>query len=160
MSPGLMRARQPFFLRNTITGVILASFAVGVWAYSMGAVKQDDFTDVDEEARALARTGASTVQAAISDVEKKAVERTEAAAPGTAVTPLPIGPAGGTIATTSTPVPAAPAQLARPRGVLASLVYDRNPHLLDPTTKTFIWGAPSVDRIGRAGDLLPRSERK
>lgn len=58
MSPGLRRARAPFFLRNAVTGVVLASFAVGVWAYSIGAVKQDDFTDVDEEARSLARAGA------------------------------------------------------------------------------------------------------
>ena len=49
MSPGLQRARQPFRLRNAITGVVLAGFAVGVWAYSIGAVKQDKFDDVDEE---------------------------------------------------------------------------------------------------------------
>ncbi|EKM59863.1 uncharacterized protein PHACADRAFT_250634 [Phanerochaete carnosa HHB-10118-sp] len=159
MSPGLKRARQPFFLRNTITGVVLASFAVGVWAYSIGAVKQDDFTDVDEEARALARSGASAVQAAVTDAEKKAVERTEAAAPGTGVAP-PVEPAGGVIATSATPIPVASAQLTRPRGVLASLVHDRHPNLLDPTTKTFIWGAPSVDRIGRLGEPSPISQRK
>ncbi|GJE85012.1 hypothetical protein PsYK624_010890 [Phanerochaete sordida] len=160
MSPGLKRARQPFFLRNTITGFVLASFAVGVWAYSIGAVKQDDFTDVDEEARALARSGASTVQAAVPDAEKKAIERTEAGAPGTGVTPLPIDPAGGAVVAATPISPVAPTQLTRPRGVLASLVYDRHPRLLDPATKTFIWGAPSVDRIGRMGEPPSRVERK
>lgn len=152
MSPGLKRARQPFFLRNTITGVVLASFAVGVWAYSIGAVKQDDFTDVDEEARALARSGTSMVQPALSDADKKTIERTEASAPGTGVAPVPVGPASSAIVNSKTVIPAAPANLTRPRGVLASLVYDRHPSLLDPATKTFIWGAPSVDRIGRMGD--------
>ena len=46
MSPGLQRARQPFRLRNAITGVVLAGFAVGVWAYSIGAVKQDKFDEL------------------------------------------------------------------------------------------------------------------
>ncbi|KAG6812945.1 hypothetical protein H0H92_015265 [Tricholoma furcatifolium] len=57
MSPGLQRARAPFRMRNAITGVVLGAFAAGVWAYSISAVKQDVFDDVDEEARALARTG-------------------------------------------------------------------------------------------------------
>ena len=32
-----------------VTGLVLAGFAAGVWAYSIGAVKQDDFDDVDDE---------------------------------------------------------------------------------------------------------------
>lgn len=160
MSPGLKRARQPFFLRNTVTGLVLASFAVGVWAYSIGAVKQDDFTDVDEEARALARSGASTAQAALADAEKKVTAPAEAGAPSAGVTPLPVDPAGGAVVAATPIPPAAPAQLTRPRGVLAALVYDRHPRLLDPATKTFVWGAPSVDRIGRMGEPSSRSERK
>ncbi|KAG1735056.1 hypothetical protein EDB19DRAFT_1928876 [Suillus lakei] len=46
MSPGLQRARAPFRFRNAITGLILAGFGVGVWAYSISA-----------EARALMRAG-------------------------------------------------------------------------------------------------------
>ncbi|TCD67269.1 hypothetical protein EIP91_000346 [Steccherinum ochraceum] len=67
MSPGLQRARLPFRARNAITGLTLAGFVTGVWAYSISAVKQDDFSDIDEEARALAKanspgtgTGAQT----------------------------------------------------------------------------------------------------
>jgi cytochrome c oxidase assembly factor 3 len=44
-------------LRNAITGLTLAAFGVGVWAYSISAVKQDVFDDVDEEARGLAASG-------------------------------------------------------------------------------------------------------
>jgi len=54
MSPGLKRAREPFRVRNAVTGITLLGFAVGVWAYSIRAVKQDVFDDVDEEARVLA----------------------------------------------------------------------------------------------------------
>lgn len=38
MSPGLLRAREPFFLRNTITGLTLVSFATWVYWYSISAV--------------------------------------------------------------------------------------------------------------------------
>lgn len=69
MSPGLQRARAPFLLRNVLTGGILTSFAVGVWAYSLSAVAQDDFSDVDEEAKALSassNSGSSSTIAASS----------------------------------------------------------------------------------------------
>lgn len=50
MSPGLQRARQPYRLRNAMTGLAIAGFAVSVWAYSIRAVKQDNFDDVDAAA--------------------------------------------------------------------------------------------------------------
>ncbi|CAE6516235.1 unnamed protein product [Rhizoctonia solani] len=52
MSPALKKARQPFVIRNAITGTAIAAFAVGVWAYSISAVKQDNFDDIDAEANA------------------------------------------------------------------------------------------------------------
>jgi hypothetical protein len=52
ISPALKRARQPYVVRNAITGALIASFAVGVWAYSISAVKQDNFDDIDAEASA------------------------------------------------------------------------------------------------------------
>lgn len=61
MSAGLMRAREPYRVKNTLTGLAIGSFVVGVWLYSMSAVKQDNFDDVDEEARAMARTGVKAV---------------------------------------------------------------------------------------------------
>ena len=47
MSPGLLRARQPFLVRNIFTGLLISSFAAGVYFYSIAAVKQDDFTAED-----------------------------------------------------------------------------------------------------------------
>ncbi|GJJ07324.1 hypothetical protein Clacol_001525 [Clathrus columnatus] len=53
MSPGLLRARRQFFMPNLITGTAIATFVIGVWAYSISAVKQDTFDDVDEQAKAF-----------------------------------------------------------------------------------------------------------
>ncbi|KAG0140813.1 hypothetical protein CROQUDRAFT_674446 [Cronartium quercuum f. sp. fusiforme G11] len=46
MSPGLQRARQPFRAKNLITGAGILSFTFAVYAYSISAVKQDDFSDI------------------------------------------------------------------------------------------------------------------
>jgi len=43
-------------------GLVIGSFIVGVWLYSMSAVKQDNFDDVDEEARAMVKAGVKTVE--------------------------------------------------------------------------------------------------
>jgi cytochrome c oxidase assembly factor 3 len=79
MSPGLKRAREPYRLRNAITGLALGAFAVGIWAYSISAVKQDVFDDVDEEARALARPGTTTHAVLSLETEKKVMESAAAA---------------------------------------------------------------------------------
>ncbi|KAI9314979.1 hypothetical protein BX666DRAFT_438668 [Dichotomocladium elegans] len=45
-SPALQRTRQPFRMRNALTLLGLLGFTGGVYAYSLLAVKQDDFSDV------------------------------------------------------------------------------------------------------------------
>jgi len=50
ISPSLARARAPFRTQNVITGFTLFGFAASVWAYSIYAVKQENFDDVDFEA--------------------------------------------------------------------------------------------------------------
>jgi cytochrome c oxidase assembly factor 3 len=62
MSAGLMRAREPYRVKNAVTGLAIGSFIVGVWLYSMSAVKQDNFDDVDEEARAMVRAGVKPLE--------------------------------------------------------------------------------------------------
>lgn len=47
MSPGLRRARQPFIVRNTLTGAGIILFAASVYFYSIKAVSQDDFSGED-----------------------------------------------------------------------------------------------------------------
>ncbi|KAG6335952.1 hypothetical protein ID866_3141 [Astraeus odoratus] len=144
MSPGLLRAREPFRVKNAITGLILAAFGVGVWAYSIRAVKQEDFSDVDEEARELMR-GRGIQKAA-------AAPGATPAEPSVTVIPSAVSPSivvsTPPLSLPSIPDPAAgsaPA-LPKPRGILASRI---NPRFLDPTQKTLVWGAPPVESIGR-----------
>jgi cytochrome c oxidase assembly factor 3 len=121
MSAGLMRAREPYRVKNAVTGLAIGSFIVGVWLYSMNAVKQDNFDDVDEEARAMARAG-------VKPLEEKGAE-----------------------AMTKTTVAGKEKEKgAHHRGLLSSLDA-RLPGLLDPEGKTVVFGAPAVDRIGRIG---------
>ena len=140
MSPGLLRARAPFRVRNAITGVTIAALVVGVWAYSIAAVKQDSFADVDEEARILAASGSTQNIRSIEDEEKA-----KAATIGPVDTP-------STLVGTSPVVTPLPGLVSRRKGVLAPLLDTRYPRLLDPASKTLVWGAPSVDRIGRLRD--------
>jgi len=155
MSPGLLRARAPFRARNAITGVTIAALVVGVWAYSIAAVKQDSFADVDEEARMLTASGSTQNIKSIEDEEKARA----------ATIPSVHTPSASIIAShaqTQTPAIATPVVaplpglISRPKGVLAPLLDRRYPRLLDPTSKTLIWGAPSVDRIGRLHDQAGR----
>lgn len=115
-----MRARQRFFIPNLVTGAALVAFSFGVWAYSMSAVKQDVFDDIDEEARAL--------------------------------NPAPIQ----TSLTNPSPNLAVPLDISElsPRGIVYRTLGHRIPWLFDPTRRTIVWGAPSVDDIGRIGDNI------
>ncbi|KAF9111473.1 hypothetical protein BGX27_004870 [Mortierella sp. AM989] len=45
-SPALERATAPFRVRNALTGAGIVAFCVSVYAYSIMAVKQDDFSDI------------------------------------------------------------------------------------------------------------------
>ncbi|MCJ1324013.1 hypothetical protein MMC10_000675 [Thelotrema lepadinum] len=42
----LIRARQPYLIKNIFTGAGLFAFAIGVYSFTFAAVKQDDFSDV------------------------------------------------------------------------------------------------------------------
>ncbi|GJJ71939.1 cytochrome c oxidase assembly factor 3, fungi type [Entomortierella parvispora] len=45
-SSALERATAPFRVRNTLTGLGLIAFCGTVYAYSIMAVRQDDFSDI------------------------------------------------------------------------------------------------------------------
>lgn len=143
MSPSLKRARAPFRLRNAIIGTSLFGFAVAVWAYSISAVKQDVFDDVDEEARAL---GGEARSAATLEDEHRA----KAARPASSATVIP----------TETPVAAVKVAVHPTlsystfgtRGILARRLEQLFPRSLDPVTKTIVWGAPPVDKLGRLSE--------
>ncbi|KAL2058629.1 hypothetical protein ABVK25_001357 [Lepraria finkii] len=42
----LIRARQPYLVRNIFTGLGLCGFVIGVYSWTINAVAQDDFSDV------------------------------------------------------------------------------------------------------------------
>ncbi|KAG2155127.1 uncharacterized protein EDB93DRAFT_136879 [Suillus bovinus] len=136
MSPGLQRARAPFRFRNAITGLILAGFGVGVWAYSISAVKQDDFSDVDEEARALMRAGPTIVE----EVRVPVMNEAKVMAIQT--------PSSIPVEVKVAPVPSIH------RGLLVPILERHFPRLLDPSRKTLVWGAPPVDNVGRLHDSV------
>ena len=131
MSPGLQRARAPFRLQNALTGVVLAGFATAVWAYSIRAVKQDDFSDVDEEAREMMKGKLTTEDAASSSVGASSSS------------------SSWSLGVDSDVGASRPGPDSHPRGVLAPILDRAFPHLLDPTRKTLVWGAPPIDALGR-----------
>ncbi|KAF8975512.1 hypothetical protein BGZ46_009062 [Entomortierella lignicola] len=54
-SPALERAAAPFRVRNAITGAGIVVFCVSVYAYSIMAVRQDDFSDIQLPAHVIAQ---------------------------------------------------------------------------------------------------------
>ncbi|RLL99753.1 hypothetical protein CFD26_101518 [Aspergillus turcosus] len=42
----LLRARRPYLFRNALTGLGLVAFTISVYAYTIRAVGQDEFSDV------------------------------------------------------------------------------------------------------------------
>lgn len=45
-SPALIRARQPYLVRNIFTGAAIVGFVLTVYTYTIKAVSQDEFEDV------------------------------------------------------------------------------------------------------------------
>nr|AEH41461.1 unknown protein [Endocarpon pusillum] len=45
-SAALIRARRPYLFKNMATGAAIFSFALGVYAFTIHAVGQDNFEDV------------------------------------------------------------------------------------------------------------------
>jgi len=135
MSPGLMRARETFRLRNVLTGFALGAFVTGVWAYSIRAVKQENFDDIDEEARSL-RNNSNSKQRVQTQLDKEMHAAQQ--------------PTGPLIAATHESQQEKPNESpSAARGLLPPVV---SPHLLDPKSRTLVWGAPPVDRIGLWGE--------
>lgn len=144
MSPGLQRARAPYRVQNALMGIALGAFGVGVWAYSISAVKQDVFDDVDEQARELREAG--VVLKSLEDEEK---DRRRAAAGSHSDEFI-----GSVIESNGNGTPAHPnPSTVFTRGLLARAL---SPNLLDPERKTLVWGAPPVDNIGLLRDTVNR----
>jgi len=124
MSSGLLRARQEYRVPNALTGFTLALFIGAVWAYSIRAVKQENFDDIDQQARQMAvqpsPSASARAPSAKVDREMTAVSQ----------------PSGLYIEATHADAP---------RGLLPRLLPLRH---LDPVHSTLVWGAPPIDRLG------------
>lgn len=114
---------------------------MGVWAYSISAVKQDVFDDVDAEARALSPATRAATES-VEDREramKQALAKIAATAPERRPKINKQNPTG-------TPLPA-----KEHVGILGRVLGDRYPWLYDPS-KSLVYGAPPVDNIGRMSE--------
>ncbi|KAM0802467.1 hypothetical protein BDR22DRAFT_844696 [Usnea florida] len=45
-SASLIRARQPYLVRNIFTGLGLFTFTIAVYSWTINAIAQDDFSDI------------------------------------------------------------------------------------------------------------------
>ncbi|KAL2129094.1 hypothetical protein VTI74DRAFT_8257 [Chaetomium olivicolor] len=45
-SPALIRARRPYLVKNAVVGLSISAFAIGIYAYTIHAIGQDEFEDV------------------------------------------------------------------------------------------------------------------
>lgn len=139
MSRGMRRAREVYLLRNTLTGIALLSFITGVYVYAISSVKQESFDDVDEMALVASMNASKSAPATAPTSTTPA-----AAASLAAIESRP--------ASTSTSVSPLPLRQGAPRGLLPRLLGSRFPSLLDPQSKTLVFGAPPLDRPSRWGE--------
>ncbi|KAF7335251.1 Coiled-coil-56 domain-containing protein [Mycena sanguinolenta] len=130
MSPGLLRARRQFRTPNMVAGALLLTFVAGVFYYSMAAVKQDIFDDLDEEARRRAVQDAKRSALTVED-EKRAMAVAASRATGPVSQALQVD---DKTRNNGAPESSAPdASTTKTGGVLSSLTR-------------LVWGAPSVDK--------------
>ncbi|KAF2707943.1 hypothetical protein K504DRAFT_470241 [Pleomassaria siparia CBS 279.74] len=55
-SPALLRARAPYLLKNTITGSAICALVIGIYAYTINVISQDEFEDVIVPAQPMTRS--------------------------------------------------------------------------------------------------------
>ncbi|KAH8674743.1 hypothetical protein BGZ60DRAFT_404722 [Tricladium varicosporioides] len=62
-SAALIRARRPYLVKNTLTGLGIFAFCMGVYTFTIRAVSQDEFEDVQvpDAAQQPPSPGASTM---------------------------------------------------------------------------------------------------
>ncbi|KAF1808642.1 hypothetical protein P152DRAFT_477178 [Eremomyces bilateralis CBS 781.70] len=44
--PALLRARRPYLVKNTLAGLGIFGFCIGVYAFTISSISQDEFEDV------------------------------------------------------------------------------------------------------------------
>lgn len=121
---------------------------MAVWAYSITAVKQDNFDDVD--AQALNVTPEERAKIVSLEDEERAKEKAKQLGGIVAETvEARIIVNQGHPASNASPTPVVPSSSARG---LASNYLGNRFGVLHPAQGTLVWGAPSVDRVGTMWD--------
>ncbi|KPV75748.1 uncharacterized protein RHOBADRAFT_66272 [Rhodotorula graminis WP1] len=154
VSEGLKRARRPFRTRNFVTGSLIFGFAASVYFYSIRAVAQDDFSDLDQPL-------SDDKRRSLTSIEEQQRERDELrlAAKGG-----PLVPAPGSVAAAagSSPVDglaAAPASAPSSSSSSGVLSLVSGAFAGKGADSKLVWGAPPVDRVGRIGADGPVAEQ-
>ncbi|WVF66589.1 hypothetical protein IAT40_001329 [Kwoniella sp. CBS 6097] len=173
MSPSLTRARKPFILTNVLIGGTLFAFSVGVYLYSISAVKQDDFSDVAdllpplEERRKLQsiedeQRSQKSLQSIASALPLSGGSPASSRSSAPATTPLPYATSSAASPSKAIPQPDLSGQVlplasdvtTSHSGIfgskrLSELEWIKKRGLVDPKGNVLVWGAPDVERIGR-----------
>ncbi|OCF42187.1 mitochondrial protein [Kwoniella heveanensis CBS 569] len=169
MSPSLTRARKPFILTNVLIGGTLFAFAVGVYVYSISAVKQDDFSDVEdllpplEERRKLQSIeDEQRAQSSLQSIASALPLGGGARPPANTATPLPYATSSAASPSKAIPqpdlsgqvLPLASSTSRTGTGIfgtrrLNEIDWVKKRGLVDPKGNVLVWGAPDVERIGR-----------
>ncbi|WOO79666.1 Cytochrome c oxidase assembly factor 3, mitochondrial [Vanrija pseudolonga] len=145
-SASLRRARRPYIIRNVLTGGAIVAFIVGVYAYSISAVKQDDFSDVVDLLPPEAE------RAAIRSIEDEAREKALASEPAVAVAEIE--------AAAPTPAPSSVLSYLSPKR-LSEVDWLKNRGWVEHgKDNLLVWGAPSVDKIGSMKDTKDASAKR
>ncbi|KAG8900033.1 hypothetical protein FRB99_006284 [Tulasnella sp. 403] len=140
ISPSLARARAPFRMQNAITGVTLFGFAISVWAYSINAVKQDNFDDIDFEA----------LNTSVEEKAKRISLEDEAKSRQSTAAFAAVPETQTSVATTTRAPIMLSTTIPDKRGLLAR--YSGSTSLLLPGESSIVSEAPSLDKLGRWGD--------
>ena len=187
MSESLKRARKPFIWKNRFVGLGLMCFSIGIFAYSISAVQQDDFVSAPvapphaEHLHSFlpCRLG-EIADASQSDVEDllppidqrqslKSIEDEERERGG----PSHLRKIPGSVSSGSAMSPSPPGQSSwtssDPRQGPYSYLWPRRLSDLDwvrkrgwveaGTGNVLIWGAPPVDAVGMVGDGKTKGPR-
>ncbi|GAA5968025.1 hypothetical protein JCM11641_003705 [Rhodosporidiobolus odoratus] len=147
VSEGLKRARAPFFTRNLITGGLISAFAFSVYFYSIRAVAQDDFADLNQPISEEQRRSVRSIEEESSYNEALLADKLSA-------TPVPAAAAAAGVVEAVSPVQALPAASAAP-GRTTILQMVRGSFGGRGVQSKLVWGAPDVDRPGRIGEQVP-----
>ncbi|KAK4686985.1 hypothetical protein P7C73_g3132, partial [Tremellales sp. Uapishka_1] len=158
-SPSLIRARKPFLLRNALTGVTIFGFAMGVYIYSISAVKQDDFADVVDLLPPIEERG--TIKSIEDEVKEKAGDKLRAVQAIASVLPKK---ASNTVSAAQELPGQAKAYIEDKIENVEKKAESWSWKPLNETAwvkkwigtdergNVLVWGAPNVDRIGKIGD--------